>query len=236
MANYDTPGLTYDSGVFYDDASVPPTTRKHMAKVKLNIDRLADEQLVQRATDYKTALTGNTNFTTPIPTLVAMGTRITTAQAKLSAFNTAQQAAKQATTEKNAAMDDLRAGMNDWGSYVQLTSGGDPAKIQSAGMDVKASSAPTVTPEQAANLSLTAGDSAGELDLQWDPTNGANRYEAQMCAAMEFASGVTNLPSVTKSKTVATGLASGSRMFARVRALNAAGPGAWSDVASKIVP
>jgi hypothetical protein len=34
MANYDSPGVTYDSGILYDDASPPPTTgKKRMAKV-----------------------------------------------------------------------------------------------------------------------------------------------------------------------------------------------------------
>jgi len=41
---------------------------------------------------------------------------------------------------------------------------------------------------------------------------------------------------VTKSKTAVTELTSGARMWARVRAVNAAGQGAWSDVATKIVP
>jgi len=40
----------------------------------------------------------------------------------------------------------------------------------------------------------------------------------------------------TKSKAVAEGLTTGVRMWARVRATNAAGTGAWSDVATKIVP
>ena len=58
----------------------------------------------------------------------------------------------------------------------------------------------------------------------------------QLCATMDFAAGVITLPSVTKSKAVATGLSTGTRIWARVRALNAAGPGAWSDIATKIVP
>jgi len=41
---------------------------------------------------------------------------------------------------------------------------------------------------------------------------------------------------VTKSKTINLGLVSGSRVWMRVRAVNAAGEGPWSDPATKIVP
>jgi hypothetical protein len=41
---------------------------------------------------------------------------------------------------------------------------------------------------------------------------------------------------VTKSSTTLTSLTSGSRMWVRVRAINSAGKGAWSDPAVKVVP
>jgi hypothetical protein len=237
MPTYDTPGLTYDSGVFYDDGFVPPIERKRMAKVKLNLDRLSDEQLIQRAKDIKTALTGNANFTTPTPALAAVGTLITTAETKLGSSNAAQQAAKQATTEKNVAMDALRFALNDWGTYVQLTSGGVPEKIQSAGMDIKAPSVPKTIPSMVQNLFITAGDAAGELDVQWDPELSANNFDLELSPdPVTATSWVRHQPTPTKSQATATGLTSGSRMWARVRAVNSAGHGAWSDPATKIVP
>ncbi len=86
------------------------------------------------------------------------------------------------------------------------------------------------------NLSITAGDNAGELDLQWDPVAGAKTYEVQISPDPVTATSWVSQPSVTRSKTVILGLTSGARMWARVRAVNAAGQGAWSDVATKIVP
>ena len=67
MANYDAPSLTYDSGALYDDPGLPQPNKKRMAKVKLNLFSLTDDQLLQKANDLKTALTGNANFTTPLP-------------------------------------------------------------------------------------------------------------------------------------------------------------------------
>ena len=120
--------------------------------------------------------------------------------------------------------------------YVDLIANGNASIILSAGLPVRAPRTPASVPGPVMNLSMTGGDNAGELDLQWDPTAGAARYEGQLCATSDFAAGIITLPSVSKSKTAALGLTSGAKMWARVRALNAAGPGAWSDVATKIVP
>jgi hypothetical protein len=80
MAQYDTPGLFYDSGVQYDAVSPPPPERKRMAKVKLALKDLSRDQLADKGDAIKTAMTGNANFPTPNPTLAAYGTLITTAQ------------------------------------------------------------------------------------------------------------------------------------------------------------
>ena len=64
MPNYDTPGLAYDSGVFYDDlAPAPSTNKKKMAKVKFSLKDVPDAGVIQECTNLKTALTGNANFT-----------------------------------------------------------------------------------------------------------------------------------------------------------------------------
>jgi hypothetical protein len=72
------------------------------------------------------------------------------------------------------------------------------------------------------NLSITAGDNAGELDLQWDPAAGAKSYEVQVSPDPITATNWTSEPSVTKSRTAISGLMSGAKMWARVRAI---GPG-----------
>ena len=236
MAQYDTPGLTYDSGVLYDESDPPPIRRTKMKKVKFSLDGLSDAQSIQQCTSIKMAMTGNASFATPTPTLTAFGTLITTAQTKLTASDNAATASKQATADKDTAMDALRAAAVQLATYVELTAAGDESKIMSAGMDVRAARTPTAVPDMVANLSITAGDNAGELDLQWDPVAGAKTYEIQTSPDPVTVSSWASQPSVTRSKTVILGLTSGARMWARVRGVNAAGQGAWSDVATKIVP
>lgn len=236
MADYDTPGLLYDSGVLYDVISAPASERKRMAKVKLNLASLTDEQLLQKANDIKTAMTGNASYTTPIPTLTVLGTSITASQTKLNEWFAAQNTAQQKTTEKNALLDTLRAQLTQLAAYVEAASGGDAAKIQSAGMDVKAANAPLGLPGQVLNVSLTAGDAEGQLDAAWDRDRAAKTYEIQISVDPITGTSWQNRPSVTRSSATLTGLTSGQKIWVRVRAVGAAGHGAWSDPATKIVP
>jgi len=234
---YDSPFSTYDSGLSYDSAPLPqPFTEMSKLKIKQNLKYKTDSELLVYAQQHEAAMIGNANFTTPLPSVTDFTSVRAAYAVALGNFNTAQQAAKQATTIKDAARADLETALTARGDYVQLTSAGRRAVAESSGFSVKSAQTPASVPAPVASLAVTAGDNAGELDLQWDPTAGANRYEVQLCATPEFATGVSSLPSVQKSKAVATGLTSGSRMWARVRALNAAGPGAWSDVGTKIVP
>ena len=236
MANYDTPGLTYDSGLFYDAVDVPPTRRKPMAKVKLNLFSLTDAQLILKAKEIKTKLTGNASFTSTVPSLTDYGALITAADTALTASDGANATAKQKTTEKNVAMDALRRGTGQLGTSVEAISGGDAVKIQSAGMDVKAAKTPAVMPTQVQDLALTAGDHDGELDVQWSPVDGAKSYAIETSPEPMTAASWGNKKSVTKSKATLAGLTSGTRMWVRVHAVGAGGDGAWSDPATKIVP
>jgi hypothetical protein len=207
-----------------------------MAKVKLNLNGLPDAQIIQQCTDIKTALTGNASFATPTPTLTAFGTLITTAQTKLSASDNAQTTAKQTTADKDTAIAALLAAVSQLATYVDLTAAGDEGKIRSAGMDVRSARTAATTPAQVMNLSITTGDNPGELDLQWDPAPGTKTYEVQTSPDPVTANSWAGQGSVTKSKSVVTGLTSGAKIWARVRATNPAGQGPWSQLATKIVP
>ena len=235
MANYDAPGVLFDSGAFYNAISLPQPI-KRMAIIKMNFRGLPDLGIIQQCTNIKTALTGNATFPTPTPTLPNFTALITAAQTKLTAADTAAQTAKLATADKDNAIAALLAGVNQLADYVSMISAGDGVKIQSAGFGVKAANTPAVTPGQVVNLAITAGDNAGELDLQWDPVSGTKTYEVQTSPDPMTATSWTGRGSVSKSKMAVLDLTSGARAWARVRATNSAGTGAWSDPGTKIVP
>ncbi|HZF01269.1 MAG TPA: fibronectin type III domain-containing protein [Methylomirabilota bacterium] len=198
-----------------------------MAQTKLNLGRLNIQQLLQSANNIKTAMTGNANYTTSIPPLATI------------ANNTYQSGVvtqSQNLTQRDNAVDALAAGLTSLAAYVQAQSGGDAAKIQSAGMDVKGAAAPAGMPGQVTNLALTFGDNAGELDAQWDSDPAAYSYEIQASPDPMTATSWVAQSAVTKSSAALLGLTSGSRQWVRVRSVGSAGTGAWSDPATKIVP
>jgi len=237
MPFYDTPSLTYDSGALYDSISpLPQPKHKPMAKVKFTLKNVPDLDTIQTCNNLKTALTGNANFTTLPVTLTAFGTQITLAQTKLTASDNAAAASKQATADKDVAIEALKAMAMQIVGYVDLTANGDESKILSAGLPVRATKAPQSVPNQVANLSLTTGDSEGTLDAHWDSQDNASSFEVQTSADPFTPTSFATRDTVTKSSTTLTGLTSGSRCWVRVRAINSAGKGAWSDPAVKTVP
>src|SRR5437867_12954107 len=117
MAFYDTAGLSYDSGVYYDGFVPPQPQRNRMAKVKLGLDRLTPDELAAFANVIKTAMTGNANFASPNPTLAALGTLITTLQTKIASYNTSLATVDTALADRDAPELALRAGFTQEAAY-----------------------------------------------------------------------------------------------------------------------
>lgn len=212
------------------------TKRTNMAKVKFSLSGVPDGDAVQTCNSLKTALTGNANFPNPPVPLAAFGTLIATAQTKLTASNTAWQVSMQATTDKDNAIGDMATAANQLAAYVDLMANGDESKILSAGLSVRASRQPQSVPDPVQNLSVTAGDNSGELDAQWDPPGNAKSYEVQTSADPFSDATWKTTETVTNSKAALMGLTSGAKIWVRVRGINSAGKGAWSDPAVKVVP
>ena len=208
-----------------------------MAQITMNFRGLSDLGIIQQCLNIKTAMTGNATFATPTPTLIAFGTLITTTQTKLTAADAAQLASKQATADKDAAIEELLAGVKQLADYVSMTANGDGVKIQSAGFGIKSASSPSGVPDMVQNLSLTHGDNAGEIDAQWDPVSGVKiSYDIQWSPYPATDASWKDCPGTTKSKAVLMGFTSGQQILVRVRAKGAGGTGAWSQTASKFAP
>ena len=237
MAFYDSPGVTYDSGIFYDGFVPPQPIGNTMAKVKLNLAGLSVAQKIELAKKFEEMMTGNTNFTTPDPELTVLATKYGALDDANTSAEAARAASVEATTNLYDAEKELDVVLNALAAYVEKASGGDTAKIQSAGMSVRAERTPTTDLPAVQSLSLTAGDNDGEIDGGFDRVVGAKSYEIQSCVDPITPTGWTHRDIVTQSKFTLSGLTSGTRTWIRVRAV---GPkrikGAWSDPAVKIVP
>lgn len=207
-----------------------------MTKVKLGLRDLTVAEKVQYARQIVTDMTGNTNFTTPSPTLAS----VTTGAGDLeTAFNTAQTArdnAKTKTATQNDKETHLDLLLSQLGHYVESTSGGNETVITSSGMQLKAHGSPIGELARVTSLSATTADNEGEIDLHWDKVSNARSYEIEKCADPISSTGWLHIGISTKSQYAALNLISGTKFWFRVAAVGAAGQGSWSDPVGKIAP
>jgi hypothetical protein len=206
-------------------------------QIKLDLQGKTVPQKIQFLRDLVTQMTGNANYPTPSPALSAITAKANALEAALGTQAAAQQAAKTATTNLETREGEADAAVNSLSNYVWETSGGDEAKIQSAGMSLRAPKTPTTSLPAPQGLAVTAGDNEGELDAVWDPVPKNKGYEVQTSPDPVTGTSWAFAETSTASKTTLTGLPSGSKIWVRVRAL---GPkkikSPWSDPAVKRVP
>lgn len=231
MAFYDT-GTLYDSGERYD--AVPANRTKRMAKVRLTLQGLTDSELASLGTLHTTKMTGNAAFPSPVPNAAGFAALLADFTAKMDAVAAAELALAQLYSEKEAARSALELGLSQRGNYVEMTSGGDPALIQSAGFEVQSAPTPTTSLERPGNVSASTGDDDGEIDVSWNPVAKARNYivECREHIDGQVPGAWTQVKIVSRSKLTATGLVTGRKYAFRVRAL---GPNSvespWSDEA-----
>lgn len=207
-----------------------------MAQVKLNLQALTIPEKVQKMRQIVTAMTGNANFPTPDPTLVALSDGADALEAAYNVAQAARETAKQKTDLQDAANAAANTLLTAEGNYVQSKSGGDLVKIQSAGMDVRAEAAPIGDLPAPGNVSASEGDHDGEIDIHWNRVRGAKSYVVQYTTTPTTAASWVNGPIATKTKATVTGLTSATKFYLRVAAIGAAGQGAFSELASQVAP
>src|SRR5437868_1673266 len=120
-----------------------------MPKVKLDFRGLSIRAKIAKARQVVVALTGNPNFPNPHPPLADITALANATESKASEADATAQLRKTQTTELGALEDQLDAVMMQVASHVDSVSGGDEAKIQSAGLDTRASATATTEPPPA---------------------------------------------------------------------------------------
>lgn len=198
--------------------------------VKLNISRLTPAKLIERARALVIALTGNLSFPTPTPTTVA----ITAGADALELADAAviNNGGRQDYLARNERMRELRDLITLLGSYVQVTSGGDPEKILSAGFQTRKVAAPIGLLPAPKNLRAESTAMPGVIDLRWDRVRGRLIYVLEINLGDPLLE-IDWKPLVLLGRNAysAEGLTSGKFCSFRVRAIGAAGPSPWSDTA-----
>jgi hypothetical protein len=207
-----------------------------MARIRLNLKGLNDDQLLAQAHGHDTAMEGNANFPTPSPAAQQFQGAITDFETSLAEQRAADQTAQERTSAKNDKRSVLEALLKARADYVENTSGGDETKILSASFGTRAPASPVGIPAQPTNFVATMSDLPGCIDLMWDRVRGASTYVVQICPDPLSDTSWRQIGLPTKSSFTATGLTAGSKYWFRVAAIGAAGQGPWSDQSMKMAP
>jgi hypothetical protein len=207
-----------------------------MSKIKLNLSKLSIPDKIHKAEQIVLKMTGNANFPAPSPELATITAAASELRTAYGDSQAARQTQKERTATQNAKEDILDQLLTQEAAFVESVAGANEEVILSAGMDMRVTGvAASGPPDQPQSLAPFAGDHDGEIDLTWERVIGAKSYIVEQSADPQAASW-QHAGVVTKAVFTAEGLASGTRFWFRVAAVNNNGQSGWSDPAVKIAP
>src|SRR4051812_24868772 len=105
-----------------------------MSKVVMGYSNLSVSDQIERSRDIKGKITGNVNYATPNPTMLAFGTAIDALEV---AYNASRNRDKVAMETMRLRRAELLALVVTLAAYVQEASGGDGEKILTSGFYVR---------------------------------------------------------------------------------------------------
>ena len=207
-----------------------------MALVKVGVTKMSVPAKIQFTRQIILDMTNNPNFAAPSPDLDTLSEA---AAGLESAYNAALQAranAKMQTSvmgQKSALLDSL---LMQEASYVQNSSGGDKAKIESAGFDVRDTPTPIGQLPPPPEPKAVPSHNAGTINLSWKKVRGAKSYIVERATDSNQALEWSAAAASTKTKAIVNTMTSGLRYWFRIAAIGSAGQGGWSEPISKIAP
>ena len=230
---WDTPGLTWDSGLTWDD--VAPSTRKTMNNTKASIDfssyTAAELGPVAHTIHDKMAANAVTFATPPVP-MATLQTQVTTYDAKLVARASN---AKTDVIAFNEARDTLEESLGVLGNYVNTIAKGDPMIVDKSGFPsyTTGRTVDTSPPAAPTDLRLRQGELSGSVVARYKPDRPGSTNEVQT------ATGDPNNEASWSTKGIyqggraeRDGFTPGALLWVRVRTVGLKGVmGAWSDPA-----
>jgi hypothetical protein len=209
-----------------------------MAEAELDVQKLTVPELLAAAAGVAAALDGNPNFPAPAPTSQEL-TQLVEALAEADrVYRDERRESNRLQAIRDTHAEELREALIREVEYVQETSGGDITKILSANLHVEEETHlwPFGSAGDLEELSASAGDDPGEIDLAWDPVPGASGYEVEIAYDITGEGPWEQSGATNKSKITIPQLNNRTRYWFRVRAVNDRGAGDWSPPVMKFAP
>jgi hypothetical protein len=199
-------------------------------KVIVGFSGLRDDDLDTKASSVIKAMTGNINYTTPVPTLAIMQTTLT-------AYEVALTASANGNPEKTAVKDqkrrDLEAVLKQLGTYVQLNCKNDLGILLSSGFDAGKNATPVGILPKPENFKVENGPNAGTAKLSLDKIRGASSYRFEFVSSPVTGASVWAVNVGTARTNIVDGLISGQQYAFRVAGIGADPTVVYSDVLTR---
>jgi hypothetical protein len=184
------------------------------------------------------AMTGNTSY--PAATRVPTDAQVQTAQDDLATAQADVDNAEVIWKQKIQIRDQKE---EVWDTVItaranncEAVTPNDLAALQSTGFPLRSAGAPIGDLPGPGDLRAQATAKEGEIDLRCNTVKGASSYEWE-CRPHDTPNAPwTAIKSSTAAKILVSSLTPGTLYGFRVRAVGAAGPGAWSDEATERAP
>ncbi len=195
------------------------------AVVALGLSKLSVPQKIEFSRFLVTSITGNANFTTPMPALTVITANINALE---TAYITAKGGGKDETAAMRAKGLVLDLSLKLLGSYVEGIANANPANaeaiILSAGINLKRQAA-----TRANGFRVVSGELAGQIQLRTD-------YDSRKMFTFAMTQTPTDeatwqvIHTSTKSQHLVTGLESGIRYYFKYAKVGSDGQEGWSNV------
>lgn len=202
-----------------------------MKRIKLNFSRYTDANFLAKARHILAKLTGNANFPSPTPTLVALSDSIDAFSLK---FTAALELGKDNVADKNKARVELNDLLVELGLYVMFVANGDETILISSGYDL-AKDPSLVSLKPAGPLVIGNGPIPGSVQSTVKRPEGGKIFIHQYSSQLPSEGSLWEEVSVSVSRYVHTNLLRGKEYWFRVIVKGARGQETYTDVVSMFV-
>jgi hypothetical protein len=209
-----------------------------MARIALNISKLSAPLLAAKLQVSLTAIAADPTTFTGATALLTLGDTKHQALVDSDALvESLKMQLAQARWARELAYDDVASFFsNDLAGYVATIAKGEEEIILAAGLDVAQPRGASPAMTKVLGVVLIAGVDDGTGTVEWDPMYRSRTYEVQLSSNPTDPALWATVDIVTEPQLVLSGLPSGQKRWARVRAINNVNKGPWSDPACCTIP
>jgi hypothetical protein len=201
------------------------TSNMNRVIVRTGFSRYSDAEIYTAANNILGAMNGNMRFPSPQPALTELKSHI---EAYGKALEEAADGGRMYIAAKNGARAVLTATLDALALYVQQNCGNDLAALLSSGFSARKTPQPAGIVEAPKDLVLKPNHLSGRLDVRAKAVPNAAAYEPQTTTDPSNEESWKGRGTFTSTRITLDEFKPGTVYWARLRAVGAAGPGAWS--------